>query len=224
MGITWNYLIREIERNQYGKKDLSTENSPPLACTWFSNTYGNCRRARSIEASPLEGSPQVDRKHEQPCKADPLVDCIETAIRRNSYPTCDIKDTEQTGSWVKRSFRITRSTDFKRVRRTGRSHAHPLVVLVTAPNEEEKIRIGVVAGQRVGGAVQRNRAKRRIRAVVHAFIPRMKPGWDLIFIARQPISEAQFEKNEEALASLIKRAGMFRTESNGNASGPRLSE
>jgi hypothetical protein len=62
-----------------------------------------------------------------------------------------------TGKWVKRRFRLTRSTDFKRVRRIGRSYAHPLVVLIVASNEIQQARIGIVAGKTVGMAVERNR-------------------------------------------------------------------
>jgi ribonuclease P protein component len=118
--------------------------------------------------------------------------------------------------------------DFRRIydkkTHSYKSHAHPLVALVTSPNAEQKARIGVVAGLRVGGAVQRNLAKRRIRAVAHSFIPKIKPGWDLIFIARQPMATAGFTEIQQAMVSLIKRAGMFKTESNGNASAARISE
>ncbi len=130
---------------------------------------------------------------------------------------------------MKRRFRLTRSTDFERVRRTGKSYAHPLVVLVASPNAEEKIRVGVVAGLKVGGAVQRNRARRRMRAVIHDLLPSLQPGWDLIFIARQPISEARFEDIQAAIARLLRRAGILVLEgtlrsSNGNERAAGLSK
>ena len=109
---------------------------------------------------------------------------------------------------MKRGFRLTRSTDIKRVRR-GRSFAHPLVVLVIAPNELCRTRVGVVAGHRVGGAVQRNRAKRRIRAVMHELYPTLKPGYDMVLIARQQMVEAQFQNVRDVLTGLAKRAGLF---------------
>lgn len=114
---------------------------------------------------------------------------------------------------MKRTFRLTRSTDIKRVRR-GKSFAHPLIVLAIARNDLYRPRVGVVAGHRVGGAVQRNRAKRRIRMVMHALLPRLKPGFDLILIARQPVVEARFSDIETVIAGLVKRAGLFVEESN----------
>jgi ribonuclease P protein component len=57
---------------------------------------------------------------------------------------------------VKRRFRLTRSTDFKRVRSSGKSYAHPLVVLYALPSDQPHMRIGVAASKAVGNAVQRN--------------------------------------------------------------------
>lgn len=120
---------------------------------------------------------------------------------------------------MKRSFRITRSTDIKRVRR-GRSFAHPLIVLVYASNDLCHPRIGVIAGHRVGGAVQRNRAKRRIRMILHALLPQLKPGYDFIFIARQPVATAQFNEVKTVIVGLIKRADLFVDKSEESAQPP----
>lgn len=125
---------------------------------------------------------------------------------------------------MKRSFRLTRSTDFKRVRQCGKSYAHPLVVLIRAANEGQQTRIGLITGLRVGGAVQRNRARRQMRAVLHELIPFLKPGWDLVFIARQPISAARFSEIQEALTGLVKRAGIYSMDGNGSERTSGLSE
>ncbi len=72
---------------------------------------------------------------------------------------------------VQRTFRLTRSQDFKRVRQSGKSYAHPLIVLVAQANDEMKIRVGVAAGRTVGTAVKRNRAKRLLREAMRPLIP-----------------------------------------------------
>jgi ribonuclease P protein component len=110
---------------------------------------------------------------------------------------------------VKRRFRLTRSTDFQRVRRIGKSYAHPLVVLIMAQNELQQVRIGVVAGRSIGMAVQRNRVKRRLRAGLAPLIPRLIPGWDLIFLARKPLDQAGFAEICEVLHLLLRRAGIL---------------
>jgi len=107
---------------------------------------------------------------------------------------------------VNRQFRLTRSTDFKRVRRYGKSYAHPLCVLVAIPNETEQVRVGVTASRSVGNAVKRNRAKRRLRAATAAWLPELAPGWDFILIARSAILEAPFPTLIQTIAELLHRA------------------
>ena len=85
---------------------------------------------------------------------------------------------------MQRRFRLSRSEDFKRVRRTGKSYAHPLVVLVTQACEtHDHTRVGVTAGKTTGTAVHRNRAKRLLREAMRPLLPSIASGWDLILIA-----------------------------------------
>jgi ribonuclease P protein component len=109
---------------------------------------------------------------------------------------------------MKRKFRLRRSTDFKRVRRLGKSYAHPFVVLIKHPNHEAFSRFGVAAGRSIGNAVQRNRAKRRIREIIHLLYPEIQPGWDIVFLARQPIHNASHHDLRVAIDNLITQAGI----------------
>lgn len=110
---------------------------------------------------------------------------------------------------VKRKFRLTRSTDFRRVRRFGKSYAHPLIVLVTLPNEQGKPRLAVSAGRSVGGAVERNRAKRLLREAIRPSIPAIIPGWDCLFLARRPILAAPFPNIASAVTGLLRQAHLW---------------
>lgn len=107
---------------------------------------------------------------------------------------------------MQHKFRLTRSTDFKRVRRTGKSYAHPFVVLVVQASEAPRVRVGVTAGRAVGGAVQRNRAKRLLREAMRPLLPQIIPGWDLILIARPALSASSLLEIRQALTSLLHRA------------------
>jgi ribonuclease P protein component len=113
---------------------------------------------------------------------------------------------------VKRRFRLTRSTDFKRVRNDGKSYAHPLVVLIASPSPEQGTRVGVSAGRALGGAVQRNRAKRLLRESIRPFIPLLPTGWDLVLIARSPLITAKFPDVQTAVCGLLRRAGLMNHE------------
>jgi ribonuclease P protein component len=111
---------------------------------------------------------------------------------------------------VQKRFRLSRSEDFKRVRRTGKSYAHPLVVLVVQASEtKENLRVGVAAGKTTGTAVHRNRAKRLLREAMRNLLPSIASGWNLILIARPALVTATLADTRSALINLLKRASLF---------------
>ena len=110
---------------------------------------------------------------------------------------------------MQRRFRLTRSTDFKRVRNYGKSFAHPLLVLISLVSEDEGLRVGVAAGRAVGGAVQRNRAKRLLREAMRPEIPSLATGRDLVLIARQALLQAEFSEIQKAVKGLLQRASIY---------------
>ena len=113
---------------------------------------------------------------------------------------------------MERRFRLTRSTDIKRVRRVGKSYAHPLIVLLMAESDEEQeTRFGIVAGRSVGGAVQRNHAKRVIRESLRPLLSEITPGWDILLLARHGMDGATFLKVHHAMAILLQRAHLIMT-------------
>lgn len=111
---------------------------------------------------------------------------------------------------MKREFRLTRSADFERVRQSGKSYPHPLVVLLALPNELATIRIGIAAGRSVGNAVIRNRAKRLLRACLVSLMPMMAEGWDVVLLARKPLPAAGYWQALTALEATLKRAGLLK--------------
>jgi len=110
---------------------------------------------------------------------------------------------------VQRKFRLTRSEDFKRVRRSGKSYAHPLVILIAQKNEQGNIRVGVAAGRTTGSAVHRNRAKRLLREAMRTLLPNIVSGSDVILIARSGLASATLAETREALLNLAQRAQLI---------------
>ena len=110
---------------------------------------------------------------------------------------------------MQRNFRLTRSEDFKRVRRYGRSYAHPLVILIVEKNEQGKLRVGVTAGRAAGTAVRRNRAKRLLREAMRTLLPNIASHSDLILIARSGLTSATLDETRQALLNLLQRAKLY---------------
>lgn len=112
---------------------------------------------------------------------------------------------------MQRKFRLSKSNEFKRVRRFGKSYAHPLIVFIALRGGDEQAftRFAFSAGRSVGNAVQRNRAKRLMRAAVQSFLGRIAPGWEVVLLARKPLPEAHFTEVQQALAGLLKRSRLL---------------
>jgi ribonuclease P protein component len=60
----------------------------------------------------------------------------------------------------------------------------------------------------LGGAVQRNRVRRRLRELIRERYGEMETGWDLLLIARPDAARATYAELREALGSLLKRSGI----------------
>ena len=108
-----------------------------------------------------------------------------------------------------RPSRLRSNDDFQRVRREGRSWATPWVVLVAARNELDRSRFGFAVGKRIGKATVRNRAKRRLREAVRAQRANIPSGWDLLFIARDPLPGATFAQIQQAIGQLLTRSRLL---------------
>ena len=132
--------------------------------------------------------------------------CAVTRTLRRSTGTPDDRIGVGQAPRVNRTFRLTSATDIKRVRRTGKSYAHPLVLLVASPNGGQASRVGVSASQSVGNAVMRNRAKRRMREALRMHLGNIDPGWDLILVARPGLDQAAWSELVEAVGGLLRRA------------------
>jgi ribonuclease P protein component len=112
---------------------------------------------------------------------------------------------------VKGAQRLRRAADFRRVRdQAGRGIPHPLLVLFVVPNDAGQTRVGITVSGRVGKAVVRNRARRRIRAALDARLGRIRPGLDLVILARPAIAQAAWADIAGALDQVLGRAGLLR--------------
>jgi ribonuclease P protein component len=82
--------------------------------------------------------------------------------------------------------RLSRSAEFDRVYRSGRSRANRWLVLHAFPRdaEAEGPRLGLSVGRKVGGAVERNRVKRALREAFWSRAERLDDGRDYVIVAR----------------------------------------
>lgn len=109
--------------------------------------------------------------------------------------------------------RLTRRAEFRRLTRARRSQAVPGLVLqaLQRPGGEGEARVGLTASRKIGNAVVRNRARRRLRALAEKVIPlHAERGHDYVMIARKGTAERSFAALVEDLETALKRLKVWR--------------
>lgn len=104
--------------------------------------------------------------------------------------------------------RLSRSGDFDRAYRDGRSHANRHVVLYAFPRDSEdsgddEVRLGVSVGRKVGGAVERNKVKRSMREAFWGLSNRLPAGYDFVIVGRSGVAELVDREGSEGLKDSI---------------------
>jgi ribonuclease P protein component len=104
---------------------------------------------------------------------------------------------------------LTRPRDFATLQGEGTVRSHPLLLARFVRTDLETTRFGLSTGRRLGGAVVRNRVRRRLREALRVMAPSFQPGWDVLIIARAGLVEADHDALVEALRRLLRRGGVL---------------
>jgi len=118
----------------------------------------------------------------------------------------------------KRRGRLSRSADFDRVYRDGRSHANRFLIVYSFPRaSSDRPRLGLSVGRKVGGAVARNGVKRALREAFSACAEALPDGHDFVIVARPELAALTSDEGKEGvereLRSVLDAAGLTAGES-----------
>ena len=93
--------------------------------------------------------------------------------------------------------------DFAALQAGGRSRSHPLLSIRVRRNELGRDRYGISTGRRVGGAVVRNRVRRRVKEILRHSARPASSGWDVLVVCRPASATAGFGELREAVSRLL---------------------
>jgi ribonuclease P protein component len=102
---------------------------------------------------------------------------------------------------------LTKPVQYAFVYNKGNSWANNLLVMKARSNGLVLSRYGFSVGRRVGKAVVRNRVKRLLREILR--VTTLRPGWDIVFIARSSAAGVNYAELEMAVKDLLSRAGLL---------------
>ena len=104
---------------------------------------------------------------------------------------------------------IKENRDFRRLYRQSASFVAPALVVYFQETRAGFSRLGITAGKKVGGAVQRNRVKRVIREAYRALLPRFNKSVDMVIVARKKSAYVKSDVVKEELENLLKKANLL---------------
>ena len=108
--------------------------------------------------------------------------------------------------------RLRKRSEFLRASKSGERRVTPaFIIQIHQRATEGPFRYGITATRKLGGAVDRNRAKRRLRALVRECLPQVaQPGVDYVFIARSEVLKRDFAlMGKELKGVLIKHSSKY---------------
>ena len=100
--------------------------------------------------------------------------------------------------------------DFDNLHRRGKSSGSKYVVLVCVKNHLTYNRKAFLASKKVGNSVMRNRARRLMKAAFSELEASLPVGYDLLFIARNTITDSKCADVKKSIEAAAKRAGLIR--------------
>jgi ribonuclease P protein component len=105
--------------------------------------------------------------------------------------------------------RLRKNKEFQLVYKRGQAYVGRYMVLYVLPGPKTEIRIGYTVGKKVGGAVQRNYVRRRLKEIFRWLKPQIAPGNDLVLVARPRALKAGYDALKEEMRHLSQKAKLL---------------
>ena len=105
--------------------------------------------------------------------------------------------------------RIINNNEYRLVYKHCKYEVGRLCVLYRMPVAKQKTRIGFVTGKKVGGAVERNRARRLMKEVYRLNQHQIREGYHIVIVGRGPLKDATYERAEKEILYLLRKSKLL---------------
>ncbi len=116
---------------------------------------------------------------------------------------------------MKKNISIKSNRDFQRMYRRGKSAVAGTMVLYCQKNRFGQSRLGITTGTKLGHAVVRNKARRRIREIYRLHREELQPGYDLVVVARVRAAHSDYRHMEKDFLYLAKKLNLRKKKGEG---------
>lgn len=105
---------------------------------------------------------------------------------------------------MKKENRVKKSQEFSEIMNYKKFYTCPSFSIYVKPSKQERSRVGISVGKKLGNAVVRNKIKRQVREMVHE-IYTFEEKFDTIILVRVKYHEESYQNNKKLLESLVKK-------------------
>lgn len=160
------------------------------------------------EATPRQGA-WLPRAHEDPGWAPGAGGA---ASQGTQAPDSLTGDALPAGTRRREPERLRSANDFAALQRSGRTRGDALILVRFRANQEGRTRFGFATGRKLGGAVVRNRIRRRLRSILRSLGPRLAAGWDVLIVVRPAAVPAPQTQLGSSIERALRAAGVLQGE------------
>jgi len=104
---------------------------------------------------------------------------------------------------------LTKNYEFKRLYNKGRNAASKCAVIYCAKNGSTDNKLGITVSTKLGGAVQRNRIRRRLKEIYRLNEHSLRTGYNIVLVARMRSRYAGWNELETSVLSLFNKLGLL---------------
>lgn len=115
------------------------------------------------------------------------------------------------GGFVK-SQTLKQNKDFRRLYYRGKSIASPCLVTYAMKSRNKGVHYGITTSKKIGGAIERNRSRRVIRAALQQLEGSISGSWDIVFVARSKTSKVKMQKVLSEMTEHFEKLGVINAE------------